>query len=118
VISPGIHRDVSQRSPAFMAGLIAVLFLVFKQDIYFVIPAYGLSKLYVNNLLLIFNSRLRIGRSRSVRPCEDPSFVSFATPSTSFALANSKISHNVQTDQKFCQQCRRLMPGEKLIDED
>jgi hypothetical protein len=53
-----------------------------------------------------------------VRPCEDPSFLSFATPSTSFALANSKISHNVQTDQKFCQQCRRLMPSEKLIDED
>jgi hypothetical protein len=50
-------------------------------------------------------------------PSEDPSFVSFAIPSTSFALGSSKVSNNVQTDdsEKLCQECRRMMPSENLV---
>jgi hypothetical protein len=94
-----------------MAVLTAIMFLSFKQDDYFVTPSYVLAKLYTNNLLMIFNSRLSIEEGRNGWPSEDRS-VSYAIPSTSSSLGSSEISSNVQTDEKFCRECRRLMHSE------
>jgi hypothetical protein len=78
--------------------------LILKQDDFFVTPSYVLAKLYTNNLLMIFNSRLRIDHGRNGRPAEDFSFASFAVAPTSFALGSPNISSSVQTDDKFHQE--------------
>jgi hypothetical protein len=84
--------------------------LILKQDVFFVTPSHVLAKLYTNNLLMIFNSRLRIDHGRKGWPSGGPSFVSFAVPSTSLALVSSKVSNNVQTDDSaLCQECRKMM---------
>ena len=116
VISSIVHRDVSQRLPAFVAVLAVILSLWLKQNDFFVTPTFVLAKLYTNNLLMIFDSRIRIERGRNGWPSDDPSLVSFAIPSNSLALGSLKISNNVQTDEKkFCQECQRSMPSEKSV---
>jgi hypothetical protein len=105
VISSILHRDISQRLPASVAVLAVILSLWLKQDDFFVTPTFVLAKLYTNNALMIFNSCLRIEHGRNGWPSEDLSLVSFAIPSTSLALGSLKISNNVQTDERFCQEC-------------
>jgi hypothetical protein len=87
-----------------MAVLSAILSLGMKNDDFFVTPSYILEKLYTNNLLMIFNSRLHIERGRNGRPSEDPSFASFSKPSASMTIGSSygsRIVNNVQTDDNF-----------------
>jgi hypothetical protein len=92
-------------SLALTAVVTAIMVLILKQDDFYVTPSYVLAKLYTNNLLMIFNSRLRIDHSRNGRPAEDPSFASFAARPNSLALGSFNISSNVQTDSnKFHQE--------------
>ena len=87
-----------------MAVLSAILSLRLTQDDFFVTPSYILAKLYTNNLLMIFNSRLHIEHGRNGRPSEDASFASFSKSSTTMTIGSSygsKIANNVQTDENF-----------------
>jgi hypothetical protein len=55
---------------AVMAIITAGLFLALPTLNYFVAPSYVLGKLYVNNLMMIFNSRMHIVGSRNGSPTE------------------------------------------------
>jgi hypothetical protein len=103
-----MHRDISQRPPAIVAVLTAGLALGFKDNDFFVTPSYILAKLYTNNLLVIFNSRLHIEHGRNGRPAEDSGYASFANSSYSAATSigsrfqvASRVPNNVQNDDNF-----------------